>query len=213
MKILLLLLFTSLYLFSAGFHGKELKSCDQMYYTYTTEVHKIEFYKKMIKKTPSMWTDPCSNIGTITYDYLIDEEQDKIDFLEIQAKTLGVACEQSKRNEQKLYKSDYCNQYLTQKNTTASKQSNATLLIDSSSNSPKMDPEIQYKKAPILKTSKASFYAVKKISNFRDREDICMIEADSGNFAVPKVDIIRAERINFTPQLNKLFDAFLGISQ
>ena len=52
-------------------------------------------------------------------------------------------------------------------------------------------------------------YGIKDIKPFRDQTETLMVESATGNFALPKNDLINAEKINFTPELSVKFQTLL----
>lgn len=185
---------------SEGYYKKTLRNCDLMY-----SLYKINY---------SYASSSCLKLGKVDRaSLMIEEAQDEIDFLEFQQKTLGIACEQVKNGIPVSFKNDYCarimNSSTVQQESKISTSSNSDMLQqnDKESNQVnRIDPAIEYKNSPQLQMNKLQIYGVNNLSYFRDRLDIIMVESSTGNFAVPKTEIINAKRINFTPQLSEKID-------
>jgi len=141
--------------------------------------------------------------------YSIQEPEDQIKFLENQKRTLGVACVQIERKLEISYESEYCailntfNSYPITENT----QKPIQLTPQPIQRKP-IDPAVEYKKAPQLMLSNLQIYGVTNIKAFRDQKETVMVESATGNYALPKSDLMNAERINFTTELTQKMDMF-----
>ncbi len=203
MKIFILALLVSTTLYS-DYYKNILLSCDRMFVDYKTEYSLLRF-----------GIDKCNNLGR--YDLLnsnIKEPEDIRYFLEYQKNTLGIACKQVKQKQRVYFKSEYCGYYelymlnLVNEVQRGQSRQNAKQEQDSSVYKPKKKPNYSqiYKSSPQIKTSKVHIFDIKNITPFRDKKDIVLIEASSGNYALPIDEVGKSEKINFTLELSGQLD-------
>lgn len=186
-------------------------SCDDLYRRYKSDYNdasgqysyrKQDAYRKYCSEVLGKAPDKGS--------YFIEEPEDQVKFLEIQKRTLGVACSQIEQGLQISYKHEYCNILRSFDVEQVSQNTSKPMVNEIKPIQRKqIDPAVQYKKAPQLKLSDLQIYGVTNIRAFRDQKEIIMIESSTGNFALPKSKIMSAERINFTPELSQKIDVLI----
>lgn len=206
-KTLLLLLITSS-LYASGYYKKMIYDCDQMYSTYKNDYSLVTYFAQ---RSSMISFDPCSKLGKVNRSSsLIEEAQDEVDFLEFQKRTLGVACQQVKQGIKVSYKSEYCSSLYTVTSIQADTPTkNEIQKYAAPIQIKQIDPALKYKKSPQLKLSKLHIYDVRNITHFREQKEIIMVESSLGSYAIPKNELISAEKINFTPELIQQLDILL----
>ncbi len=139
-----------------------------------------------------------------------EEAHANAEYLKHKKRTYGVACAQIQKNIPVYYKKEYCDivQSIDDQESGQSRVRVSTPTPQPVQRAP-IDPAVQYKKAPQLKIGALKMYGVKDIKPFRDQTETLMVESATGNFALPKNDLINAEKINFTPELSVKFQTLL----
>lgn len=208
-KLILLTLITSS-IYASGFSKSMMGDCNYMYTMYKSDYRSVYYY---VQHSNITRFDPCTELGKVKRtSSFIEEAQDEIYFLEYQKKTLGLACEQVKQGIEISYKSEYC------KNLTSSSSQQIvysepvkkqTVQYQKQVEIKQIDPAIKYKNTPQLILSKLRIYNITNITYFREQKEFILIESSIGNYAIPKNEIVNAERINFTSGLSQKLDNLL----
>ena len=218
MKLFMLFFVFLSFVHAKGFYGEKLKSCDSMYSEYRDDYIRInqDHYKNY---SMSDKNHPCSKINELnTYEKaLIYEKIDEKQALEVKSKTLGVACYQKKWGIEMLYQTGYCNRYVyTDPSKTEQFQidepkyaKNTPQMPAQQTIVPKQDLAKIHKNSPQLVLENLHIYDVQKMSFFRKQNDVVMIESSTGNYAIPKHELVAAKRINFTSQLEENINSLL----
>jgi len=186
-------------------------SCDDLYSQYKSDYNdasgqysyrKEDAYKRYCIEGLGKAPDKSS--------YSINEPEDQIRFLEIQKRTLGVACMQIAKGIQISYKHEYCDILRSFDIEQISKNTSIPTANESKTIQRKqIDPAIQYKNTPQLELNELHIYGINVISNFKNKIDTILIESSTGRYAIPVQDLRGAKRINFTPELSQRLDALL----
>jgi hypothetical protein len=203
-SILLVVAVTSIYARSYNYYN-----CDSLYDSYKREYNNASGKSSYNEETA--YQRYCFEILGKAPDkssYSISEPEDQVRFLEIQKRTLGVACEQIQKGIEISYKHEYCD-ILRSFDTNVQ---NTPKLVENEvkqTQRKKIDPAKEYKNTPQLKMSELHIYGITNIKYFRDKKDIVMVESLTGNFALPLSVIASAERINFTSALSQKIDTLI----
>lgn len=144
------------------------------------------------------------------FDSAEEEAHANAEYLKHKKRTYGVACAQIQKNIPVYYKKEYCDivQSIDNQESGQSRVRVSTPAPQPIQRAP-IDPAVQYKKAPQFKIGALKMYGIKDIKPFRDQTETLMVESATGNFALPKNDLINAEKINFTPELSVKFQTLL----
>lgn len=144
------------------------------------------------------------------FDSPEEEAQANAEYLKHQKRTLGVACAQIPQNIPVYYKKEYCDvvKSIDDQEAGYTAQKTPQPIPQPVQRAP-IDPAVRYKKAPQLKIGALTMYGIKEIKPFRDQKETLMVESATGTFALPKSDLINAEKINFTPELSVKFQTLL----
>ena len=144
------------------------------------------------------------------FDSEEEEAEANAEHLKHEKRTLGVACAQVQQHIPVYYKKEYCDvvKSIDDKEAGYTAQRTPKPAPQPVQRAP-IDPAVQYKKAPQLKIGALTMYGIKDIKPFRDQKETLMVESVTGTFALPKSDLINAEKINFTPELSGKFQTLL----
>lgn len=186
-------------------------SCDNLYDSYKRSYNQASGQYSMYKE--QAYRHNCIEILGKAPDksnYLINEPEDQVRYLEIQKRTLGVACKQIEKGIQILYKHEYCDLLRSFDVAQVSQHTSTTTVNEIKPVQRKqIDPAIQYKNTPQLELNELHIYGINAVSNFKNKIDTILIEASTGRYAIPVNDLKDAKRINFTPELSQRLDALL----
>lgn len=218
MKLFILFFVFLSFVYGEGHYSWRLKNCSSMYREYRDYYTKIsqDYYKNY---SMSDKNHPCSQINELkSYEKLyIYEKIDEKQALEVKSKTLGVACYQKKWGIEMLYQTGYCDRYVyTEPSKTEQFQIDEPKHAKNTSQTPtqqtiasKQDLAKIHKNSPQLVLENLHIYDIQKMSFFRKQNDVVMVESSTGNYAVPKHELMAAKRINFTPQLEENINSLL----
>jgi hypothetical protein len=186
-------------------------SCDDLYSRYKSEYNNASGQYAYRKQ--DAYTHYCNEILGKAPDkssYSVNEPEDQIKFLEIQKRTLGIACTQIAKGIQVSYKHEYCDILRSFDIAQVSQNTSMPAVNEIKPIQRKqIDPAIQYKNTPQLELNELHIYGINVVSNFKNKMDTILIESSTGRYAIPIKDVRDAKRINFTPELSQKLDALL----
>lgn len=205
-KVFLLLIAVS----SAYAGSYNYYNCDSLYGSYKNAYNDASGKNSYNRNKEDIYKRYCiEQLGKAPdkSSYAIAEPEDQVRFLEIQKRTLGVACEQIQKGIEISYKHEYCEilRSLDNVQPTLKIVENEVKQIQRK----EIDPAIQYKNTPQLELGELHIYGINTLSNFKNKTDTILIESSTGRYAIPAKDLRDAKRINFTSELSQRLDALL----
>jgi len=192
---------------SAGYYNYDY-SCDALYRDYKSKYSYVSSYGN------SYYIEYCQRLGQKLdrreFSSAEEEAQANAEYSKHQKRTLGVICAQVPQNIPVYYKKEYCDvvKSIDDQEAGYTAQKTPQPIPQPVQRAP-IDPAVRYKKAPQLKIGALTIYGIKEIKPFRDQKETLIVESATGTFALPKNDLINAEKMNFTPELSVKFQTLL----